>query len=134
MKRVLGKIKSKKGESLSETLVAMLVVALGSILLVTMVIAARNIIQKSEDAYNHFIAQHNALESRDTSVEGASVTVNESAAASLSNMDNSGDLYRLLDADAVPTENIKLYSATGDSDNNAGEAFIYDSAAAATSQ
>lgn len=61
------KLGSKAGESLTETLVAVLIVSLASILLVTMVQASRRVITKSGSAYSGYIEEHNKLAVEDSS-------------------------------------------------------------------
>lgn len=63
-KQAAGKLSSKAGESIGEVLASVIVVALGSILLVTMVTSSKNIITKSEETYHRYIAQRNYLETR----------------------------------------------------------------------
>jgi len=58
---VFAKLSSGSGESLTETLVAVLIVALASVLLVTMVLAARRVITRSGKAYASYISEHSAL-------------------------------------------------------------------------
>ena len=59
------KIESKKGESITEVLVASLVIAFGSILLASMVVASTSIIKKSIIAYGQYISFHNEAEMLD---------------------------------------------------------------------
>lgn len=61
------KLGSKAGESLTETLVAVLIVSLASILLVTMVQASRRVITRSGFAYSGYIKEHNELAVEDSS-------------------------------------------------------------------
>lgn len=63
-KLAVRKLSSESGESIGEVLAATIVVALGSILLATMVSSSKNIITKSEKAYDKYIAQRNYLETR----------------------------------------------------------------------
>ena len=65
--RVRAKLGSNAGESLTETLVAVLIVSLASILLVTMVQASRRVVTRSGSAYSDYISEHN-----DLAVEGSS--------------------------------------------------------------
>ena len=58
------KIQSEQGESLGEALAAMLVVALGALMLQTMTSAATKIVSKSEDSYHQFLQSKNDIESR----------------------------------------------------------------------
>ena len=64
---VRAKLGSRAGESLTETLVAVLIVSLASILLVTMVQASRRVVTRSGSAYSYYISEHN-----DLAVEGSS--------------------------------------------------------------
>ena len=57
--RVLNKIKSTSGESISEVLISMLIVALGSIMFATMVMASKNLIQKSDKTYSDYVNKRN---------------------------------------------------------------------------
>lgn len=52
--RFLRKMKSTKGESISETLVATLIAALSMLIFASMVIASKNIIKNSEDTMAHY--------------------------------------------------------------------------------
>lgn len=61
------KLGSKAGESLTETLVAVLIVSLASILLVTMVQASRRVVTRSGSAYSGYIKEHNELAVEDSS-------------------------------------------------------------------
>ncbi|MDD4526167.1 MAG: hypothetical protein PHX95_10065 [Lachnospiraceae bacterium] len=57
--RVLNKLRSTSGESISEVLISMLIVALGSIMFATMVMASKNLIQKSDTAYSDYVNKRN---------------------------------------------------------------------------
>lgn len=61
-KTIERKLRSENGESIAEVLITALVVALGALLLVAMVVASRNIIQKSERAYNTYLNGRNTEE------------------------------------------------------------------------
>lgn len=63
IKKVQKKCKGRNGETITEVLVASLVIAFGSILLATMVTASTKIIQKSMIAYDHYMDIHNGAES-----------------------------------------------------------------------
>ncbi len=60
--RIYTKLKSRSGESLAETLVAVLVIALGSVMLASMVGAATKIATKSENTAARFYDASNRLE------------------------------------------------------------------------
>ena len=56
------KLKSNCGETITEVLVASLVIAFASILLASMVVASTRIIKKSIEAYHLYTERHNAIE------------------------------------------------------------------------
>lgn len=58
---MMAKLFSRSGESITETLAAVLIVSLASVLLVTMVMAGRRIISRSDEAYSGYISEHSAL-------------------------------------------------------------------------
>lgn len=58
---VRARVRSRAGESLTETLVAVLIVSLASILLVSMVQGARRVISRSGSAYSDYITEHSDL-------------------------------------------------------------------------
>lgn len=66
MKKIFRKFKSRRAESISEVLVAMLVVALGSVMFASMVMASQRIINGTQENYKQYIASHNALEEMDS--------------------------------------------------------------------
>ena len=59
---IIRRLKSSGGESITEVLVASLVIAFGSILLATMVTASTKIIQKAMIAYQSYMDVHNGME------------------------------------------------------------------------
>lgn len=59
---VYAKLKSNSGESLAETLVAVLVIALASVMLASMIGAATKIAKRSEDTASRFYDAANRLE------------------------------------------------------------------------
>lgn len=74
---VMRKFRSGSGESIAEVLVAALVVALGALLLVTMVLAATRIIRNSEKAYNEYLDERNVVESGNSEFSPKNVTDEE---------------------------------------------------------
>ncbi len=60
--KVMQKLKQTKGESISEVLIASLVLVFGFLLFVTMVQASMKMMKKSEDAYNDYVEVSNQLE------------------------------------------------------------------------
>lgn len=63
IKKITCRLKQNAGESLSEVLVAMLVIALSMVLLVSMVMAARNLSDISADRFERGMNLSNSIES-----------------------------------------------------------------------
>ena len=63
LEKEIHRLRSERGESISEALVAMLVVAMGAIMLVSMTIAATHVVERSEKAYAEYLDERNAVES-----------------------------------------------------------------------
>ncbi len=61
--RLIDRIRSERGESIGEALAAMLIVALGALMLETMTSAATRIVTRSETAYMSYLDQRNLVES-----------------------------------------------------------------------
>ena len=55
------KLKSQKGESLSEVLVASLVILLAFLLMHSAVVSSSRIIRRADDRYAHLVEKHNRL-------------------------------------------------------------------------
>ena len=62
MKKLLKKLKSTRGESISETLISSLVIALGFIIAVTMIVSATNMVSKASTSWNKYYDEKNKLE------------------------------------------------------------------------
>lgn len=104
------KLKSTSGESIAEVLIAMLVVALGSVLFASMVMASRDIVQKSEEAYHEYIEAHNDLETRAQATPSPDIL----------EIRKSGNL---ISGTAEYTEKVNVYSA-----KNRQDYFTYEEA------
>ena len=76
-KRSFGKNKilSGKGESLAETLVSVLVIALALLLLASMVMASKNLIEKSESTFTKNYVTKNMAEKGNISSDGSTDTI-----------------------------------------------------------
>ncbi len=61
--RLIDRIRSERGESIGEALAAMLIVALGALMLEAMTSAATRIVTRSETAYMSYLDQRNLVES-----------------------------------------------------------------------
>ena len=67
MKTMIKKLKNKKGESLSEVLVASLFVSLAFVMILGMIMASQKMIQKTETTMKQYYANRNAFEEGTTS-------------------------------------------------------------------
>lgn len=99
MKKLIStKLHSSSGETLTEVLVASLVVVLGSILLATMVSASYRMIRNSEKSYDQYLAgqnmlaSHGAVQTARTDSEGATEGVSYSETSNES-VDVNGSSY-----------------------------------------
>lgn len=110
------KISSKKGESIAEVLIAMLIVALGAILLASMVIGSRNLITKSEEAYTEQMTEKNVLED----MSGNSSSGNVSIQLVTKNIMSDGTDCSL---SSNFSERVKYYSSSNDSSKTGKYAF-----------
>lgn len=61
MKRFIKKLKSQNGESLGETMIALLISILGLALLAMMIETSANLIKKSDTEFNSYIGKENKL-------------------------------------------------------------------------
>ncbi len=61
--KLIDRIRSERGESIGEALAAMLIVALGALMLEAMTSAATKIVTRSETAYMSYLDQRNLVES-----------------------------------------------------------------------
>lgn len=76
MNKILVKLRSNRGESISEVLVASLVIALALIMLVTMTMSAFRLTRKAEDAFNdYYDSENNAETSAGEEVSGYSLKI-----------------------------------------------------------
>lgn len=64
MKRLFEKLNSTRGESLSETMISSLVIALGFILAVSMILAASNMVSNADKKWKEYYENKNTLEER----------------------------------------------------------------------
>ncbi len=79
------KLQSKKGESITEVLVSALVIALGAMMLASMVTSSMRLVQRSDTAYQRYMDEQNMLATRsETSGEAYQLQVKEEAAVKIS--------------------------------------------------
>jgi len=105
---IFNKIHSKNGESISEVLVASLVIAFGSILLASMVVASSRIIKKSIASYGTYTAFHNEVEMLDA--EGNTAIINGDGTETKTKIDP--------ESENEATVTGKVYAYSGSSDLN----------------
>lgn len=79
---VMSKLRSNRGESLAEVLISTLIIALAMIMLAGMVMAAKNLIEKSETRYSDDIKEANTIEAESTSTGAGTVKIGSKAAPS----------------------------------------------------
>ena len=75
MKKMMQKLRSRAGESISEVLIAMLVSALGLAMLAGVISTSVRIINNSKTTMKTFIQNENALEQRESSEYDGLLTV-----------------------------------------------------------
>ena len=113
------KVFSRSGETITEVLVASLVIAFGSIILATMVVASTRIIKKSTEAYGQYMVLHNEMEMLDANgrvgdektFDGDLVYI--SAYGSLHEYGNGKDLntsHFTISEDLPYQESVKIYA------------------------
>lgn len=70
MQRITAKLRSRAGESLSETLIALLVSVLALVMLAGAISAAGNIVTRSRNAMEEYLAADAAMAGREASAKG----------------------------------------------------------------
>ena len=121
--RVLNKLRSTSGESISEVLISMLIVALGSIMFATMAMASKNLIQKSDTVYSDYVNKRNwfVLEGTSPSDVGESDISNytDEIKAAVTGPDSSAIVTFTPESGTVTyTEKVSLYKF--------GDEYIYE--------
>lgn len=73
---ILKKLKGRAGESLAETLIAVLVIAVASMLLASMITATTSIVKRSQSSMEKYYNQSSKLETlSDTNLKTASISI-----------------------------------------------------------
>lgn len=75
--KTAGKLRSKAGETIAETLIALLIAALALVMLAGAVTAAKNIIQNNRTAFNSYYAQNELLMKKGDSTEEDTISIGE---------------------------------------------------------
>ena len=101
MKR-LRKLKERKGESVAEALVSLVIASLGMVLLAGMITASVNLITESRDTISDYVTADNRLEAREGSALSGTASVK----------DDTGREMRLTDGDASSQIPVYYYSNT----------------------
>ena len=74
---VIDKLKGNSGESIAETLVAVLIAAFALLMLAGTINTASNLITKSQNTLNEYYEANNNLEQRKNGISDKSVTITE---------------------------------------------------------
>lgn len=93
--RILKKLSSQAGESIGETLVALLISALALMMLAGAVTSAMRVVTRSKDAVGNYYAINNVIAARATdapTIDGAAVTVYTANGLTVSIGDSSANL------------------------------------------
>ncbi len=75
MKKIRAKLKSRKGDSIAEVLVALLIAGVALVLLASMITSSTNIISRSRERMETYYADNNALAAQSGGGGEATVTV-----------------------------------------------------------
>ena len=110
-KAIFKKLKSKSGESISEVLVASLIVALAFVMVASLISASQQIIQKNDAKMKEYYAEKNAFEAGDSVSTGQTNL-------EITNVVGKGSFF----VDDVPNVNVTTNSAT---DNDTGAKYQY---------
>ncbi len=78
---MIKKLKSRSGESIAETLVAVLIAALALLMLAGTINSSSNMITKSSSALDAYYQANNAVENRTDSAGSSTVTVSDGGTA-----------------------------------------------------
>ena len=78
-KRMICKIKDTHGESLAEILISTVIIAMAMVMLASMVMASKNLIDKSSERYTEDIKEANEVEAESVDKGAAAIKVGTSA-------------------------------------------------------
>ena len=106
-KHVIQKLKNRRGESIAEVLIALLVSALGMLLLATMISASAKVIQKSKEAMREYVRSENAL------VEQNSSNSYDTGSVSISSSDFNNKLWDGASSDFTVLYYVNSSASTG---------------------
>lgn len=83
MKKIAKKLRSQAGESIAETLVAVLVIAVALTMLAAMITATANMVKKSEKKMDEYYTANTALETLNGSDGELTITITDSDGAAI---------------------------------------------------
>lgn len=107
--QVFKKLKSKKGESLSEVLIASLVIMMAFLLMHNAIIGASKMVEKADDNYKRTVNEYNALNKRDGEK-------------------NTGEIVIKVDGSevSIPVDLYKSRELEGDTDRRQSDNVVFD--------
>lgn len=79
MTRIVKKLRCNAGESLAETLIAVLIIAVALTMLASMISSTSTLIKKGEETLNEYYTESEKLETFDGSTEGQTVSFTASS-------------------------------------------------------
>ena len=112
IRNLFSKLKSNHGESLGEVLVAVLIVALGSLLFASMVTASIRIVNKGKAAYSKNMNQKNQIEETTSGNSESSINISGNLIGSTS--DDTSTKTQI----TVGENNLPVYTVTSGSDSD----------------
>lgn len=130
MRKAFRKLQKTKGESIAEILVAMLVIAMGLIMLASMLTASVNMIKNSKEQYTTEVAQKNAVESStELDIADLTLTISGSSGDMLigvgtDDVEGSGTSICSLESFSM-TESLQPVGTTDTSDSSTTEYLIF---------
>lgn len=128
MRKAIRKLQKTKGESIAEILVAMLVIAMGLTMLVSMLMASVNMMNNSTEKYTAEVEQKNAVESStELDIDDLTLKISSNSGDSVStiNLTANGTSVCSLGSFSM-TESLQPVGATDStSDTNTTEYLIF---------
>lgn len=109
---IILKIKSKSGESITETLAATLIAAMSMIIFASMVIASKSIISQSNDQMDYYYEWNSKMLVQDSEIddsESATITFSEALISNKTNFSGI-TIYKNKSSDVEESENTLIRS------------------------
>lgn len=112
------KIRQQSGETIAETLVALLISSIALMMLASMISATVNLVTKSETKMGDYYTENAKLENSETSVEKLTITIKpDSDSDSVLNMRVEDVPYQ---TNSIFSKTVVAYSYSGQEDDSAG--------------